>query len=572
MKKRLLPLLLLLLCLLTGLASAEMVLKPVAIKSLSLSPNKLTLYVGETGAIAPQIKPSTATNQVLTWTSSNEQVAAVDSEGNVTGIGAGKATITAATQDGSKRKASCKVTVQETVTAISLNETALSLNKGATKVLKVTGTPSSASLPSVSWTSSDTAVATVGKSGKVTAKDAGTATISATVVTKAGTTLTAECPVTVTVPITKLELEHYSVSMGVGDTQAMPKITITPAMPTSAGLTYTSSNEQVVTVSSDGVLTATGIGTATVVTTPTDSSSKARCTLTVNVVQPVTSIQLADSLRLTVDQLITLEATALPADATNKKKEWSSSDTSVVTVAYTGMVKAVGVGTAVITCAATDGSGTKAECTVTVYQPVTSLSSSSGTKLVLTQGVTRTLPISVSPKNATDKSLTWTTTDAAVATVDDNNVVTAVAPGSCTVRCATNDGSDRSLSFSIIVEPKQSVSITAIRRVASYGGDVNCLFVTPVNNCSSRTVQAFSFQVFIQNEAGETEHIYSCEWDKSFSIIKPGATGDSGYWHWYNLENLMFSPQVGLTVTSVTFTDGTRQNISEADRVTVWLQ
>ncbi len=145
------------------------------------------------------------------------------------------------------------------------------------------------------------------------------------------------------------------------------------------------------------------------------------------------------SLDLEVGDSETLTATITPSDATNQKVTWTSSNTNVATVDENGKVTAVGAGTATITATAADGSGEFATCEVTVTQISVTGVTLDQTSLTLTEGETGTLTATVEPSNATDKSVTWTTSDESVATVA-NGVVTAVGAGTATITVKTQDG------------------------------------------------------------------------------------------------------------------------------------
>ena len=156
--------------------------------------------------------------------------------------------------------------------------------------------------------------------------------------------------------------------------------------------------------------------------------------------QPVTSISLSDtSITLNTSETKTLTAT-LPEDAANKEVTWKSSNESVATVDQTGKVTAVAKGSCTIIVTAADGSGTKAECAVTVVQLVTGITLSE-TSLTLTTGTTQTLTASIQPTNANNKKVTWKSSDESVATIDQTGKVTAVAKGSCTITATAADGS-----------------------------------------------------------------------------------------------------------------------------------
>ena len=167
----------------------------VAPTSVSLNKTSLTLDVGKSYTLTKTVSPSNAATS-YTWSSSNTSVATVDENGKVTAKQVGTATITVTTANG--KTASCNVTVQAVQavpTSVSLNKTSLTLDVGKSYTLAKTVSPSNA-VTSYTWSSSNTSVATVDSNGKVTAKKAGTATI--TVKTSNGKTAT--CKVTVNLP------------------------------------------------------------------------------------------------------------------------------------------------------------------------------------------------------------------------------------------------------------------------------------------------------------------------------------------------------------------------------------
>ena len=168
----------------------------VDVEKVSLNKSATTLTEGESETLTATITPSNATgDKTVKWSSSNEAVAAVDSNGKVTAKKAGTAVITATSSNG--KSASCTVTVKQkeiAITGISLNKSTTSLTEGESETLTATITPSNATGDkTVKWSSSNGAVAAVDSNGKVTAKKAGTAVITAT----SSNGKTAGCTVTV---------------------------------------------------------------------------------------------------------------------------------------------------------------------------------------------------------------------------------------------------------------------------------------------------------------------------------------------------------------------------------------
>lgn len=159
----------------------------------------------------------------------------------------------------------------------------------------------------------------------------------------------------------------------------------------------------------------------------------------------VTSVEL-DQTTLSIEpsKTVTLVATVKPDNATDKTVNWSSSDSEIATVDNTGKVTAIKEGTATITAKAGEKT---AECKVTVCIPVTSVELDKA-ELSLEQGKTATLIATVKPDNATDKTVTWTSSDTAIATVDNSGKVSAVEKGSATI---TAKSGEKSATCSVVV-------------------------------------------------------------------------------------------------------------------------
>lgn len=157
-------------------------IEKVDAKSVSLNKRSLTLETGGQAVLAAMISPANASDQTLTWKSSKPAVAAVDSNGVVTAKSAGKATITVKTSNG--KTAMCQVTVKKKtaekvdVKSVSLNKSSLTLKAGEQATLTATVSPTNATNQTLIWKSNKSAVAAVDSNGIVTARSAGTATIT----------------------------------------------------------------------------------------------------------------------------------------------------------------------------------------------------------------------------------------------------------------------------------------------------------------------------------------------------------------------------------------------------------
>ena len=156
---------------------------------------------------------------------------------------------------------------------------------------------------------------------------------------------------------------------------------------------------------------------------------------------------------INVGKTVTVKATVTPANAANKTLAWTSSNTKIATVSN-GVVKGVKAGRVVITAKATDGSNISATCTVTVKQPVTSISLSK--KATMYTGKKLTLKAKVNPANASNKALTWKSYNTKIAKVASNGVVTGVKAGTVKITATAKDGSRKSATCTVTV--RQSVS------------------------------------------------------------------------------------------------------------------
>lgn len=154
-----------------------------------------------------------------------------------------------------------------------------------------------------------------------------------------------------------------------------------------------------------------------------------------------------------VGKKVTVKATVTPANADNKTLVWTSSNTKIATVSN-GVVKGVKAGRVIITAKTTDGSNISATCTVTVKQPVTSISLSK--KATMYTGKKLTLKAKVNPANASNKALTWKSSNTKIAKVASNGVVTGVKAGTVKITATAKDGSRKSATCTVTV--RQSVS------------------------------------------------------------------------------------------------------------------
>lgn len=435
----------------------------VPVASVTVSPSTKTLKVGEESQLAVSVKPDNAADKTVSWSSSDESVATVSSDGTVTAIKIGSATITATANDESGVSGTCEITVSATlVSSIAILPSAVNINTGDTEELTVTVLPADATDKTYTWSSSDESVATI-VDGVVTAISAGTATITATA--KDGSKVTGECVVTVEDVLPTSITMASTLGFTLGDDAQTLSPTVSPSNATNKAVSWVSSDETVATVV-DGLVTPIGVGTCTITATSVAASTiVAECEVsvvasTIN----VTGVTLDASALVYYGQTTTLVATVAPEDATNKAVTWSSSDESIATVDANGVVTGVAIGTTTITVTTVDGSKI-ATCEVTVSHIAIESIAISGTG-VANDALTLTLASSAVqltasylPENATDNKITWTSSDETVATVSSTGIVSPVAEGS-TIITAKNGSVSAMVTVTITAVSIESVTLS----------------------------------------------------------------------------------------------------------------
>lgn len=420
--------------------------------SIKLSKTTLALNAGASSTLTATVAPSNATDKKITWTSSDASVATVTAAGVVTGRAGGKATITATTSGG--QKAYCTVTVSQGATAVNLDKSSLTLYATQTANLNASPEPITATTNNYTWKSSNSSVVTVigtGRSARLTAVKAGTAKITVTL-----GSVSTSCTVKVTA---KTDVKSVSIptklAMQKGETRAVD-VTILPSNASNKEVSWTTSNASVVTVSPYGVVKATGTGTAVITAKTKDGGKTDNCTVTVT--QKATGVKLSTGgMYVNLGKTRTLVASVIPSDATNKKVTWSSSNPAVASVNQSGVVKGIKVGSTTITVTTADGAFT-ASCNVVVNIGVTGIKLSSS-KLTIDRGASKMLTAIISPADATDQTIVWTTSDSSVATINAAGQITARKTGTALITAKTTDGGFKATCTVTVVQYATSIKL-----------------------------------------------------------------------------------------------------------------
>ena len=240
---------------------------PVTGVSLDKSSYSLTMGSVESFKLTATVQPGNASNQKLSWSSTNTAAATVDQEGNVTAVAAGTAVIIVSTEDGGKT-ATCTVTVNAKpavlVTGIEIAGPGSSTTVGGTLQLSAVVTPENATNKAVTWSSSNTSIATIDQNGKLTGVSTGTVYITAAAKDGSGISRTVAITVTTAVPGTLYVSSNVNTISSAGGTAMLTARLADNSIVPNASVNWTVSPADMATVSANGVVTPKRVGTFTV--------------------------------------------------------------------------------------------------------------------------------------------------------------------------------------------------------------------------------------------------------------------------------------------------------------------
>jgi len=429
----------------------------------------------------------------VSWGSSNTNVASISSEGMLKIVGVGEATITARTRGNGQLEASFKVKVVNpiTLTDVKLNKTDITLTTGSQDKLIATLVPADAAYTTIVWDASPTGVVELtessdGLSANLVAKKAGSTTVTVTVTAtdSLGNTKTFSASAVVNVhdvPVDQVYLAPTAVTLKEGQSHQIQG-TVLPYDATNLTLTWSSSNENLATVKDGRVsvkqiswaslgFSSAQIAAGTCSTTvkiycvsASNPTARAECTVTITQGTLVTQISLNKyNASVAIGGTSQLSATVLPTTASTKTITWTSSDPTIATVSSTGKVTGLKAGQCIIT-ATSNGSGATdlaAACTVTVSSVATGSIGLNALNLTMYKGQTNTLVPTIFPSNATNKDVTFSSTNPSVASVNANTgVITAHGNGKTTIVVTANDGS--AATASCMVSVIEQINVTRI--------------------------------------------------------------------------------------------------------------
>ena len=455
--------------------STTLTVLPLKVETMTFAEPSVSIVKTEDKTITLTLNSEEVDNKSMVWTSSDESVATVAQNPNssypleaiVKAHKIGKTTIKAEAQDGSGMSATCEVEVTPLMVSDFSLQTTSSI-KTIPIQLKADVTPAEADNKKLKWTSLTPDIAMVTEDGMFTGLKMGTAKI------KAETTDGSKLSKTFNVEVTALSVGSITLPSApvtvVKTKTGKIKVTIEPLDADNQKLTWTSSRPDIATVDNEGVVTGKKVGTTRITASTTDGTNL-KASVDVNIeplkVETMTFAEPSVSIVKTEDKTIKLTLNSEEVD--NKRMIWTSSDESVATVVQNmnavypleAIVVAHKVGKATIKAEAQDGSGMSTTCEVEVTPLMASDIS------LQTASIVRTIPTqldaNVSPAEADNKKLKWTSLTPDIATVTEDGTMTGLKMGTAKVKAETTDGSNLSCVFEVQVTglPVSTISLPA---------------------------------------------------------------------------------------------------------------
>ena len=500
----------------------------------------------------------------VTYSSSDTRVATVDENGLVTGVKKGEVTISAAVKTEKKTwKASLRLTVIRPVESVTVKTEKLPVfaaddpliapllaepapaeplpdepEKEEDKALPVlllpvkkqyelsmVVEPKDASTRKTELTSSDPEIFKT-RDNTVTGVAPGEGIL--TVASVSTPDVADRFRVLVIKPVTKLAVQSSAPSVTVGG-QVTVTAEATPEDASIPAVVWSSGDENILTVDEKGVVTGVKRGNGRVIATAVDGSG-IRANISLKVVQLPEKLTLSDSeITVSVGRTAAVKATIEPKDADNKKVIWTSSDEKVATVSSDGRIKAVSLGDCVVTCTSAETEFVFASVNVHVQQPVKKVAFRDKSAIVYT-GETAQLFWTTEPADASNPTVTFTSSNEKVATVDAYGVVTGVSAGSAQISAVTTDGTKLSARISVQVgEHVRGVSMIRRHAYIDKGATSTAGANLEPRNALNDRMTWFSSNENIVKAAGDTNKKMRLTGVNYGTAVVTGTTEDGGY-------------------------------------------
>lgn len=414
---------------------------PPVVEKVSFYTDTMQMQIKKQKHLYSTVLPYHAINKKVIYEIENPSIGTVDTNGLVTALAVGTTRAFAYSFD---RQVSdtCLIVVTSSssseyipVKAVSMEKHNTTLNVDGEETLYAIATPLTADNRNLTWSSSDYTTVSVNNQGKITALKPGEVWIKA--VSQDNPTAKDSCLVTVQQPVTGITITplHYEFD-AIGKSFPL-EASVQPSNATNKNIQWTSTDESVCMVS-NGTVISVGVGSCIIMAITHDGGFVAQCSVTVSL--PIEAISLnQQQLTMNVGTTDRLDATITPAGAINQHIIWTSSDNNVVSVDERGYITAIKAGGAFVKAISEDNPLVKDSCWVTVLQPVTGITINPSACNLNSIGESITLEAEISPEDASNKEIRWSSSNESVCFVSHGTVV-ATGYGVCVVLASTEDG------------------------------------------------------------------------------------------------------------------------------------
>ncbi len=426
------------------------------ISSMKINTNSYTFTdIDDIYTPSVDITPSNATNTKLKWISSDKNIATVNIiSGKITPVGNGKCKINVYATDGSGLVAQLDVKVDIKAKSVSFENSEYNITSAGQKInVNASVLPEKTNNKTLEYKSSNEKIAVVDGEGNVTPVGNGTCQITTT--TTDGSNLQAKCNVNVDIkPIKVTDIKIRQKSYTIISLNQTPsfRTTITPSNATNKEVKWTSSNENIAVVSENGIVTPVKNGTCKIIATTTDGTNLS-ASIDITVDFKVTSISFSTkSYTITsVNQTPSFREKISPSNAANKSVKWTSSNENVAKVSTTGVIKPVKNGTCKIIATTTDGTNLSASIDITVDIKATKITLDKTNINLTNEKYSDKITAKIEPSEASDK-VKYTSSNEKVAKVKEDGTVIAVGKGNCIITATTTDGTNLSAKCNVTSE------------------------------------------------------------------------------------------------------------------------
>ena len=507
--------------------------------NLILSDSDITLTSGDSKKITFEVEPDNVTDRGIVWKSANDTIASVDSDGVIRANNAGDTVITATTSNNIVKEVKVKVEKRIIeVTDIKLDKTNIKMKVGENAKINYSIIPSNATDKTVAF-EYDTNYISVDNKGNITAIKAG--------VTDLKIKTNNDHSAAVRIEITSKEKVVNEIKINEGDLKitqgASKKLTITanPSDVDISKVTWSSSDSNIVSIDSNGVLSAKGLGSATIRASLSDKTASISVVVESDVVR-VTNVSVNENkVQLKAGKTYKkLKVEVFPNSATNKNVIWKSSNSKVASVDQSGKITAHSKGKATITVTSSENSAMYQNIEVTVTYDVSLVLEYSSKSISV--GNSFTLKAKVLPAEVNQK-IKWSSNNKKVATVDQNGKITAVAAGTATITAESVEDSSKKQNCKVIVKDKYTVIInpshqptnSTVSSNAKFNTEMKSMFV--LGRALEKKLVDDDYNVVITPDKGSIDSGDNCwqidDWSKcgrkyvKYAVEKGKANTDS---------------------------------------------